>query len=462
MNTNKSESKTNQRPKQQDLAAPKLVLAAVSPEAQKAQPTGQASRSAQPLTATEFGEELERQRQQKLRKITELSKADFQAEALVDTILAGGTAANGARAHRTIKLGIDVHLDRYVVVRQIDGGAPQPPQRFSPEQFVAWAKKQAALAEKGYSCYEAGPFGYSLHRKLTALGITNYVVRPRDWDEYGKKVKTDKRDAKGLVLNLDRYLGGNRDAFCVVRVPSEAEEQSRSRSRQREQLKKEKQRLAAQGRSDALYYGGRLEGEWWTPALWKELVLPPIVLELLVPLRRLIQALEQELKAQTKAITAAAPEELPLGLGQLTYEILEREICDWDRFKNRRQVASYTGMCPREDSSAQRRFQGSINKHGNGRVRSVLVEASWRLIQFQPTYKAVAKWLPVLVNPKTTKSKRKQIAVAIGRQFSVDWWRVRTHRVQPQALGLKLKPAVAPTPSTPRAKPTQASKTKKG
>src|SRR6266436_118640 len=110
MNTNKSESKTNQRPKQQDLAAPKLVLAAVSPEAQKAQPTGQASRSAQPLTATEFGEELERQRQQKLRKITELSKADFQAEALVDTILAGGTAANGARAHRTIKLGIDVHL----------------------------------------------------------------------------------------------------------------------------------------------------------------------------------------------------------------------------------------------------------------------------------------------------------------------------------------------------------------
>jgi hypothetical protein len=120
-------------------------------------------------------------------------------------------------------------------------------------------------------------------------------------------------------------------------------------------------------------------------------------------------------------------------------------------------------MCPREDSSALRRFQGSINKHGNGRVRSVLVEASWRLIQFQPTYKPVAKWMPVLANPKTTKSKRKQIAVAIGRQFSVDWWRVRTKRVQSQALGLKLKPmpAVAPTPSTPQAEPTQASKPKK-
>ena len=164
------------------------------------------------------------------------------------------STAKSAGPHRVIKLGIDVHADRYVVVRQIDGGAPQPPQRFSPAQFLEWAQKQTTLADQVYSCYEAGPFGYSLHRKLTALKVTNYVVRPRDWDEYGKKVKTDKRDAKSLVLNLDRYVAGNRDAFCVVRVPSEAEEQARSRSRQRESLQKEKQRLAAQGRSDALYY----------------------------------------------------------------------------------------------------------------------------------------------------------------------------------------------------------------
>jgi transposase len=282
--------------------------------------------------------------------------------------------------------------------------------------------------------------------------VTNYVVRPRDWDEYGKKVKTDKRDAKQLVLHLDRYVAGNLDAFCVVRVPTEAEEQRRSRSRQRQSLQNEKLRLAAQGRSDAWYYDARLEGEWWLEANWKELALPSIVLELLEPLRRVILAIDQELKAQTQAIIAAAPKELPIGLGQLTYEILEREICDWDRFTNRRQVASYTGMCPREDTSDQRRFQGSINKHGNRRVRSVLVEASWRLIQFQPTYKPVLKWMPVLSNSKTTKAKRKQIAVAIGRQFSVDWWRVRTQRCRAEDLGLKSKPAPAVVPPTPRAK----------
>jgi len=423
-----------------------------------------ASGLVKPLTAAQFLEELQRPPRSPRR-------ADSTVEALVAETVAAAptpaalpipagssakTRAGDAKPHRIIKLGIDVHLDRYVVVRQIDGGAPQPPQRFSPAQFLEWAQKQTEPAERVYSCYEAGPFGYSLHRKLTGLGITNYVVRPRDWDEYGKQVKTDQRDAKELVLHLDRYIAGNRDAFCVVRVPTEAEEQARSRSRQRESLQKEKQRLAAQGRSDALYYGQRLEGEWWRQASWKELVLPPILVALLEPLRRLIQAVDLELKAQTQALTVAAPATLPMGLGKLTYEILEREICDWGRFENRRQVASYTGMCPKEDSSAQRRFQGSINKHGNPRARTVIVEASWRLIQFQPTYKPVAKWLPVLRHPKTTKSKRKQIAVAIGRQFSVDWWRVRTGRCTLEQLGLQIKPTPVPVVPTPFAKTKQA------
>lgn len=413
------------------------------------------------MTSDEFLQEYGRQQESHRAR----ANSDPQIEALVDSILKpaapGGLAASPetkSKAHQVIKLGIDVHLDRYVVVRQLDGGAPQPAQGFSPTQFLAWVSKQTELAHKVYSCYEAGPFGYSLHRKLELLQVTNYVVRPRDWDEYGKQVKTDKRDAKELELNLDRYISGNTEAFCVVRVPTEAEEQARSRSRQRETLQKEKQRLAAQGRSHALYYGAHLAGAWWTQAQWQELVVPPIVLELLEPLRRLIQALEQELKVLTQAITDAAPAQLPMGLGKLTYEVLEREIGDWKRFENRRQVASYTGMCPREDSSAQRRFQGSINKHGNPRVRVVLVEASWRLLQWQPQYKPVAKWLPVLTNPKTTKSKRKQIAVAIGRQFSVDWWRVRTGRCQAADLGLKLNPAAVTVVPTPRAK-TGAPKT---
>jgi transposase len=146
---------------------------------------------------------------------------------------------------KTIKLGIDVHLDRYVVVRIVDGGTPQPPQRFAAAEFLLGAARQITLAEKVFTCYEAGPFGYSLHRKLEQMGATNYVVLQRDWDEYGKKVKTDKRDAQQLALHLDRYVRGNQNAFCVVRVPTAEQEQERSISRQRESFQREKQRLAA-------------------------------------------------------------------------------------------------------------------------------------------------------------------------------------------------------------------------
>jgi transposase len=327
-----------------------------------------------------------------------------------------------------------------VVVRIVDGGTPQPPQRFKPVEFTLWVSKQLTLAEKVFTCYEAGPFGYSLHRQLEKMGATNYVVRPRDWDEYGKKVKTDKRDAQELALHLERYVKGNHEAFCVIRVPTPEQEQERSLSRQRESLHLEKQRLAAQGRSHALYYGHHLQGEWWKQRTWEVSVrlLPPIVVNLLEPLRRLIAVLEVELKSRTQELEQAAQgEPLPTGMGKMTAEILDREVCDWHRFKNRRQVSSYTGLCPSEDSSSTRRFQGAINKHGNRRLRPVLVECLWRFCLFQPEYRLIKKWRPLLLDPKTSRARRKKIIVAMARGFSVDWWRVRTGRCKAQDLGLK-------------------------
>ncbi len=352
------------------------------------------------------------------------------------------TGTPGTKA-KTIKLGIDVHLDRHVVVRIIDGGTPQPPQRFEPAEFMLWVAKQLTLAERVFTCYEAGPFGYGLHRDLEKMGAVNYVVRPRDWDEYHKRVKTDKRDAKQLALHLEHYVSGNHDEFCVVRVPTPEQEQARSISRQRESFQKERLRLAAQGRSHALYYGEHLQGEWWREEVWKtsSAQLPAIVVNLLEPLRRLIRALEAELNARTEEVQTAAPAELPVGLGKLTSEILDREVGDWERFQNRRQVASYTGLCPSEDSSSQRRFQGSINKAGNRRLRPALVECMWRLSVFQPEYRGVKKWGPELSNPKTSRARRKKIIVAMARSFAVDWWRVRTGRCQARDLGLKLQPA---------------------
>ena len=148
-----------------------------------------------------------------------------------------------------IKLGLDVHADSVSVARQVDGAVPHPVQKFTWEGFWRWITKQFKTGEKVYSCYEAGPFGYVLHRRLVAMGISNIVVRPQNWDELGKGVKTDKSDAAALVQRLDRYVGGNTKALAVVCVPTFEAELVRSQSRLREAMRKHRQEAEAQGRS---------------------------------------------------------------------------------------------------------------------------------------------------------------------------------------------------------------------
>ena len=275
------------------------------------------------------------------------------------------TAPQGGKLHRLIKLGVDVHWREHVVVRQIDGTAPQPAQRFAPDAFVAWVAKQVQQADVVHCCYEAGPFGFVLHRRLVGLGVKNLVVRPRNWDEYGKKVKTDRRDALALVSCLDRYVAGNTEALTSIRVPTEAEERARSVSRQREQLLEHRKRLAAQRLSCARYYGHDLPDEWWRAKKFELLCaeLPEFLCALLASVQRIALLVHEELAVHSAGIESAQTQELPTGLGALTAQTLDREVGDWSRFKNRRQVASYTGLVPSEHSSGERRQRGALTEH---------------------------------------------------------------------------------------------------
>src|SRR6266481_1862662 len=175
------------------------------------------------------------------------------------------------RSTGAIKLGIDVHQDFYVVVEQVGGTNPKPPQRFQKQAFLHWAAKLTQSGVEVYAVYEACGFGFSLQRQLSALGIVCHVVCPQKLDERNKRVKTDGLDAKALCLKLDRFVEGNREALALVRVPSE-EEQLRAIHRQREQLVKTRKRLEAQGRSLMVNHGSnrcRVGGSvapllrWW-------------------------------------------------------------------------------------------------------------------------------------------------------------------------------------------------------
>ena len=116
--------------------------------------------------------------------------------------------------------------------------------------------------------------------------------------------------------------------------------------------------------------------------------------------------------------------------------MIDREIANWERFRNRRQVASYTGLCPGEYSSGKSRYQSCITKHGNPRLRAALVELAWRLVRFQPEYKPVVKWRETLrKGALATGAQRKKAIVAVARQLAIDLWRVRIGRLSAEQLG---------------------------
>jgi transposase len=349
-----------------------------------------------------------------------------------------GTRSEFNPGKAVIKLGIDVHQEFYVVVCQEGGGNPKPAQRFKKEAFLCWVAK---LKQKNdaeiHAVYEACGFGFGLQRALTSLGITCHVVCPQKLDERNKRVKTDGLDAKALCLKLDRFVEGNREALALVRVPSEKEEQLRAIHRQREQLVKTRKRLEAQGRSLMVNHGIEPVQRWWKPRTFAVLAVPEWMKELLANSQPILVGVEEKIRALTVQLQAAAAPSQPRGVGLMTSVVIDREIGNWHRFVNRRQVSSYTGLCSGEYSSGQTRLQTCVTKHGNPRLRAALVELAWRLVRFQPQYKPVVKWRQVLAKGAlATGAARKKAIVAVARQLAVDLWRIRTGRLQAEQLGL--------------------------
>jgi transposase len=264
-------------------------------------------------------------------------------------------------------------------------------------------------------------------------------VCPQKLDEQNKRVKTDGLDAKALCLKLDRYVEGNREALATVRAPTEEEEQLRAIHRQREQLVKARKQLEAQGRSLLVNHGIEPVKSWWKRRTFAVLTVPEWMKQLLGNSQPILLALEEKIRALTVQLQAAARPDQPRGLGLMTSVVIDREIGNWNRFRNRRQVGSYTGLCPGEYSSGNSRVQGCVTKHGNPRLRAALVELAWRLVRFQPHYQPVVKWRSVLAKGAlATGAARKKAIVAVARQLAVDLWRIRTGRLSPAQLGLSI------------------------
>jgi transposase len=235
-------------------------------------------------------------------------------------------------------------------------------------------------------CYEAGPTGFVLARRLRALGYETDVVAPSlTPTRSGDRIKTDPRDARKLA---GLFRAGE---LTAVHIPEAADEVIRDVCRARtdavDQQTRCRQQLGAFLLRNGYHYTGLSH---WSEAhlrYLRELVLQD-------PVQKLV--LEEYLQRIDSAVHQVERIEQQMGLllegwGRKRFVqalqgfrgfqligamIVASELGDLSRFRHPRQLMAYLGLVPGEYSSGGHRRQGAITKCGNSHVRWILIEAA--------------------------------------------------------------------------------------
>jgi transposase len=337
-----------------------------------------------------------------------------------------------------------VDLQQITATVQNDHQHPKPAQSFSVPRLVQWVREQVQAGHTVWTVYESCGFGYTLHYQLVEAGAHSLVISPVRLNPQRRR-KNDRLDSRQLCLRLSRYLDGQKDELPTIRIPSVAEQQRRELGRQRKFWGNQVRQLENHGRALRLEHELQtLPGGWAGPRKWKRLMpeLSEFLRIHLEPVRAQIIAAKARLEALNEQLEAfVAEDKIPKGLGKLTLALLDGEVCDWGRFKHRKAPGSYTGCCPSEHSSGTTVRQGSIDRHGNKHVRTLLVEAVWRLLRYQPLWHARRK---LIARMQTATAMKKKTVVALARQLAVDLWRWRTGRATLAQLGLLPESAFNP------------------
>src|ERR1700760_3890314 len=219
---------------------------------------------------------------------------------------------------KQICLGADVHLRGYQVGRKVDHAVGGGVESFrSEEALLFFAKKQLEFAERVVLVYEAGPLGYSLYRKLKALGVECYVCAADSSEQQRKRRKNNRIDARNLTSKLFNYLNGDQNALQLVRVPSEAQEQLRLTSRQHDQLVEERKSLGAKGNAMLLSQGFGSWSNWWRPKTWARLssLVPGWLLERLQVWVDVLKMLDEKICQAKVGLTRGCSGPRPKGVG---------------------------------------------------------------------------------------------------------------------------------------------------
>jgi transposase len=344
-----------------------------------------------------------------------------------------------------IHIALDVELLGAVLIVRIAGGRPIHCGKCSRSTIVNLAKELIKRKHRVVLVEEACGFGYAFHRQLRQIGVEAHVVAT---EMLNRKRKTNRRDAAKLLDQLyDFDVKGHKKALRLIRVPTLEQQKKRRLCRMRSQLIKVRSIMEGQGRGLMFDFDfHQVPRGWWGARKWpklraKLLEHDPWLVEMLEHYQRLLIAQQRRITELERVIARESnydPRQVAKGLGETTFVSLQREAIDWKRFGNRKAIGSYIGCCPCEFSSGPNQKLGSIDRMGKRRMRTLLVEAVWRLKKWNPAWRGFKKFGHVFGSRGTVRgATRKKAVVACARLLAIDLWRVQTGRATLKDLGLK-------------------------
>lgn len=288
-----------------------------------------------------------------------------------------------------------------------------------------------------YSVYEAGFSGYSAHRTLNKMGVTNIVVNPADVPTTNKEKdrKSDPIDCAKLARELKN--GSLRGIF----VPDITYEAIRNFGRYRKQVWKRTKQIKNRIKGFIHFMGVSLPrdipSQYWSRNFinWiKELSFENIINRQV--LDNHLQDLEynrknelnflRQMRKMFKGTDVCTYLTSVPGIGLQSAFIIYSEILDITRFKNFDTFASYCGLVPSTKDSGDKNTTTGITQRCSKELRRILVQAAWTATRRDPVM--------TFAHSQLTKRMSSQKAIVrIARKLlsriRYVWWNKTTYDI---------------------------------
>jgi transposase len=274
-----------------------------------------------------------------------------------------------------------------------------------------------------------------------------------------RKQKHDRRSAQHIATLMCQ------GTFPDLRWrPTLSERDQRQLLLHRHKLVRMRAQVKNQLQHIAINQGQQKKQQLWTKKgreLLEKLELEPWTGRRRDDLLALLDTLEGHCAALDQAVERAAAENAAArllkshpGIGPVISLAFALTVGDISRFDRSRQVVSYLGLNPAEDSSGERRRLGSISKQGNSFMRLLLIQGAQTAVRGDAELGRQYRRLAARKNKAMAK-------VMVARKLAVRmFWILKTRRSYPEVVrmrgssshpGVETTAALSERPASPQA-----------